>query len=296
MKTNEIHGRDPFVMPYNGKYYMYVSNAALCWGMGGNFNLYISDDLENWSEPIEIFKCTPDFWSDRHFWAPEVHEYNGAFYLFASFNAENINRGTAILKSETPEGPFKPHSDGPVTPSDMVCLDGTLFCENGRNYMVFCHEWTQVYDGGMCAIELSSDLKSAIGEPKTLFTASSAPWARPITIPLDITNIPNGVDCYVTDGPFFHRTKGSDLLMLWSSFGESDNYVLAVARSNDGTLFGKWIHEPKLLFDKDGGHGMIFRKFDGTLMLTLHSPNELSLERPAFFELAEVDNALVVKP
>jgi len=294
MKLNEIHIRDPFVIKHNGKYYMYGSRGDNLWIEGGGFDVYISSDLENWSDPIEIFAPPAGFWGDRQLWAPEVHEYNGEFYLFATFNSVIVKRGTAILKAKAPEGPFVPHSDGAITPSDWGCLDGTLHQENGKNYMVFCNEWTQVFDGTMCAVELSSDLKSPIGEPKLLFKASDASWAKPITVPPDIMAIhPPGMDCYVTDGPCFYRAKNGDLLMLWSSFTEGDNYVQAISRSSDGTLFGNWTHESSLLYDNDGGHGMVFSTFDGKLMLTLHTPNTVGKERPAFFEIEEVNNTLV---
>ena len=38
--------------------------------------------------------------------------------------------------------------------------------------MVFVHEWVQISDGSICAIELSWDLKTAVSEPLLLFHAS----------------------------------------------------------------------------------------------------------------------------
>ncbi|MBQ8551284.1 MAG: hypothetical protein IJ428_00560 [Clostridia bacterium] len=60
MKTRDINIRDPFILVDGGKYYMYGSRGASCWGNTENpdcgFDVYISDDLENWSEPICIFE------------------------------------------------------------------------------------------------------------------------------------------------------------------------------------------------------------------------------------------------
>ena len=36
---------------------------------------------------------------------------------------------TQILRAEKPEGPYVLHSDGPVTPHDWECLDGTFYVE-----------------------------------------------------------------------------------------------------------------------------------------------------------------------
>lgn len=81
--------------------------------------------------------------------------------------------------------------------------------------MVFCHEWTQIGDGQVCAIRLKSDLSGPDGSPEILFCASEAPWAKMVGGWYE--NMPTG---YVTDGPFMLRTEDGRLHMLWSSFGE----------------------------------------------------------------------------
>ena len=59
-------------------------------------------------------------------------------------------RATQIFEAKRPEGPFLPIGDKlPATPTDEMALDGTLWVENGRPYMVYCHEWVQIGDGAM---------------------------------------------------------------------------------------------------------------------------------------------------
>ena len=158
--------------------------------------------------------------------APEVHVYRGRYFLFASFKAQGVCRGTQILVAESPLGPFRPVSTKPVTPPDWECLDGTLFVtEDGNPWMLFCHEWVQVGDGEICALPLSKDLVSAAGEPTMLFRASQAPWIQQYES--------KGRKGYVTDGPWQHRLPGGELLMLWSSFS-GDGYTIGVARSRSG--------------------------------------------------------------
>lgn len=285
MKNTEINIRDPFVLYEDGKYYMYGSRGEETWGICTGLDVYVSDDLENWSEPYEVFTKPENFWSDRNFWAPEVHKYEGAYYMFVSFFAKDKMRGTQILKADSPMGPFKLHSDGPVTPSDWMCLDGTLYIEKGVPYMVFCHEWTQVKDGEMCVIELSKDLKKAVGEPKMLFKASSLP---------NVAAVNNGAG-YVTDGPFMYTTKSGRLLMIWSSF-TADGYCEAISYSDNGSILGNWTHEEKLLFSKDGGHGMLFYDKNGNLKFPYHQPNNpKGAERPHFAGVAEENDTLIAK-
>jgi beta-xylosidase len=283
MKFNDINLRDPFILPVDGKYYMYGTRGSTTFGYATGFDVFVSEDLETWSEGHSVFEASPAFWADRNFWAPEVHAYRGKYYMFASFKAENACRGTQILSADTPMGPFVPLTDGPVTPRNWECLDGTLYVSpDGKPYMIFCHEWTQVKDGEMCAMELTPDLKAAAGEPRLLFRASEPHWSN------------KGQEAFVTDGPFLYRMQDGRLLMLWSSFSGTD-YVEAIAVSDNGDITGNWTHLPELLFEKNGGHGMIFCTFAGELRFIMHAPNHpAGAERPHLVALKEEKGTLRV--
>ena len=144
MKLCDINIRDPFVLVSDDKYYLYGTRGPTCWGAADGFDVYVSTDMESWSEPLVCFRNDGSFWADRNYWAPEVYAYGGNFYMFASFKSASRRRGTAILRAESPIGPFIPHSEGCVTPADQECLDGTFYVSPaGKPYMVFCHEWVQ---------------------------------------------------------------------------------------------------------------------------------------------------------
>ena len=277
LRTDEINIRDPFVLLQDGTYYLYGTRGSTCWGEATGFDVYTSRDLENWEGPISCFENDGTFWADQNYWAPEVHAWQGAFWMFASFKSETRHRGTAILRADTPMGPFVPWSDGPVTPPDWECLDGTFFAdEHGQPWIVFCHEWVQAGDGEILAMPLTGDLRAAAGEPRLLFRASEAPWVKKI-------RHSSGAEGYVTDGPFLWRDRNGRLLCLWSSLSET-GYTQALAVSDTGSIDSHFSQLPPL-FDRDGGHGMLFRRKDGMLMLTLHSPNEHLKERPRFIPM-----------
>ncbi len=62
MKREDINIRDPFILPYEDKYYLYGSRGSEVWEDNATgLDVYVSDDLENWSEPKEIFTRTADF-------------------------------------------------------------------------------------------------------------------------------------------------------------------------------------------------------------------------------------------
>lgn len=282
LKADKINLRDPFILNENGVFYMYGTRAK-DFGKGvGGFDVYKSNDLVNWSEPIVCFNSVENNLNNEVNWAPEVHKVGSEYYMFATFTQDNGKRGTYVLKANDPIGPFVKHSNGAVTPTDWECLDGTLYIENSTPYLIFCHEHTQIIDGTVCFVRLNEDFKNAVGEPTVLFSASSPYWAD---------KKPKG-EHYVTDGPFMYKTKSGTLLMIWSTFIKKQ-YAECVVRFNDNLINGSFEHLPPLI-DNDGGHGMIF-KVNGKPYLTYHSPNKRNREHPKFVELEEKYNSVFIK-
>lgn len=278
MKLNDINIRDPFILLHEDTYYLYGSRT----GEQKGFDVYKSRDLDEWSAPETVFEYKPGFWGETDFWAPEVHLYNGRFYMLASFKGSGCRRGTAVLVCDRPDGRFREHSRGAVTPAEWECLDGTLYIGgDGTPYMVFCHEWVQTSDGEMCAVRLSKELDKSEGDPFVLFKASQASWSRPLD---------DAGTQFVTDGPFMYRNGCGELFMLWSSMGEG-NYTQGIAKSDNGRLDGKWDLDGTL-FEKDGGHGMLFKDKNGELYLVIHRPNHYPMERPV---LIKVNNNKLIK-
>lgn len=260
-----------------------------------------SRDLVRWHGPYTVFQSTPDTWegtSIRGIWAPEMHFYGGRYFLFLTFDTNTrfveqwrdwrprVKRASQVLWSDSPLGPFQPFASRPTLPEDMMTLDGTLWVEEGVPYMVFCHEWVQIKDGTVECIQLSHDLSEAVGEPFVLFHGSDATWNR--KSPTD-----GGT---VTDGPSLVRSKSGQLLIIWSSYG-AGGYMVGVAKSESGSLRGPWKQHAEPLFADDGGHGMLFHRFDRQLMLILHQPEIIGQERARLFELEDLGDTLrIVRP
>ena len=301
----DLNVRDPYiVVDQQAKTYFLYKASRVKDEKGNPVNgvvAYKSKDMELWEGPYTVFSMPADNWITGAVWAPEVHAYKGKYYLFATLNSDiewkraeehwpaYTFRGTQIFYADNPLGPFRAFEDKlPHTPMDKMALDGTLWIENNRPYMVYCHEWVQIGDGSMEVVELEQDLSKSKGNPVTLFHASSAVWSNG-------QPKPNGKTAYVTDGCFLYRTKTGKLLMIWSSF-KSESYATGIAESVTGKVTGPWKQQPDLLFGKDGGHGMLFKALDGRLMLTLHGPNSPGgMERAQIFELEDSGETLVIK-
>jgi hypothetical protein len=288
--VRDIRISDPFILadPTSRKYYTYARNfnpdRFPDQKEGGTFYALESEDLIHWSEPKLVFE-RGDFWADLDYWAPECHLWKGRYYLISSFRAKGTYRRCQCLVSDSPLGPFEPIRQEPVTPKGWHCLDGTLYIDReGKPWMVFCHEWLQVFDGQIAAVPLSDDLGEAIGPPAVLFRASEAPWR-------DSLIGKNGGGGFVTDGPFLHRMGNGTLIMLWSNFTPL-GYATGYAKSASGELKGPWIQQKDPLYAHDGAHSMLFRTFGGQLMMSLHCPNIHSLKRILLFEMEEKNGDL----
>ena len=292
---SELRIRDPFILPDEATgTYILTGTIDRPEGSRPGVSILTSRDLVTWEGPTSIFDVPDDFWGGTLVWAPELHAYHGKYYLFVTFTSDEklanqwpkwpalVERGTQILVADSPMGPFQPFHNRAHLPADQMTLDGTLWVEDGVPYMIYCHEWVQVWDGAICSIRLADDLSETVGESSVLFHATHAPWT------------PEGRKGYVTDGPFFYRTSGDKLLMIWSSFSD-DGYTTGIAVSQTGTLAGPWVHQPEPLISMGGGHGMICRSFDGTLMLSLHQPNGRSRERARLFELEDTGETIRIK-
>jgi arabinan endo-1,5-alpha-L-arabinosidase len=298
VRLSEVRLRDCCIWPDTNSHTYYLVSATARRGPGGRPAVieYTSKDLETWNGPRVIFEVPEDFWAQRGIWAPELHVFGGKFYLFLTFDTNDrlpeqwrnwlprVKRGSQVLVSDSPLGPFKPFANHSTLPADMMTLDGTLWVEDGAPYMVFAHEWVQITDGRMEYIQLTDDLSGTVGEPKWMFQASDAPWSRKS----------DQYGCHVTDGPYLYRSRSGKLLMLWSSGGPG-GYAVGVAMSKSGRLDGPWEQQAQPLFTENGGHPMLFHRFDGQLMMLLHQPNQVPDERARLLAVEDTGDTIRLK-
>lgn len=268
--TDSIHLSDPYVLADEATHTYYMT------GTGGM--MWRSADLQRWTGPYRVAQTDSTSWMGPHpaIWAAEIHPYGGRYYYFATFTNPRViidryrgrdieRRACHVLVSDRPDGPYRPMQDSIYLPADKPTLDGTLWVDtDGKPYMVYCWEWLQQWDGTIDKIALKPDLSGTVGQAQTLFRASDSPWSRE----LDEEGLerPNRV----TDGPFLFRTATGRLGMLWTSWVYGD-YTQGVAYSQSGTLDGPWEQEAEPITPPNYGHGMLFRTFEGQLLLSCHS-------------------------
>ncbi|NLM54015.1 MAG: family 43 glycosylhydrolase, partial [Firmicutes bacterium] len=116
---------DPYVLRYNGRYYLYPSTKD---GFPG-VRVWVSEDLVNWSyagyateEPVTTTA-----------YAPEVVYSNGKFYMYTS----PAGNGHYVLTSNSPLGPFELQTD-----NFGMTIDGSVFIDDDGQWY-FTHAGTQ---------------------------------------------------------------------------------------------------------------------------------------------------------
>lgn len=116
---------DPFVLRWNGMYYMYPSSSE------AQVRVYSSRDLVNWTYHGY---CTSS--NDVYFaYAPEVIYWRGSFYMITSPKGH----GHYILKSKSPLGPFES-----ITKNFGYSIDGSFFKTDDGQLMMLYPEGTEI--------------------------------------------------------------------------------------------------------------------------------------------------------
>lgn len=167
--------RDPQIMKVGNTYYLTGTThpfwpGTTCPGI----KLWSSKDLLNWKFEtflVERSKLPEDVWYRDRFWASEIHQKNGRFWL--TFNCRNESEkyphkhscGLAVADKIT--GPYKviTHDKPLIRGNDM-----SLFTDDdGRSYAYWKWHWMQ-----------QIDLENAglIGERRPIFTHKRTGWEK----------------------------------------------------------------------------------------------------------------------
>ena len=280
---------DPCILPDRATMTYYMT------GTGGK--LWKSKDLRYWDGPYTVAETDPASWMgpEPMIWAAELHPYKDKYYYFATFTNPEVKigifrgneierRACHVLVSDKAEGPYRPMEDKTYLPAEKPTLDGTLWVDtDGKPYMVYCYDWLQTWDGTIEKIELKPDLSGSMGEGQLLFRASDSPWSREV---IDGDTVASKV----TDGPYLFRTQTGRLGMIWTSW-IYDVYTQGVAYSESGTLDGPWVQEEQPITPPNFGHGMLFRTFDGQLLMSVHSHKDINSHFHRVPHLFKVDDS-----
>jgi GH43 family beta-xylosidase len=164
---------DPFVLRRGNDYFAYGTGAAPLEGDGRAFPLLQSSDLVSWRyaggalQPIA---------GATAYWAPEVVEEAGRFYLYcsAAFGGGDETHQIRVATADTPLGPFVDTGTA-IFPDHGFTIDPHPFRDprTGQWYLYFANDYTadEPFGTGVAVVKLK-DMLTADGSPVMVNRAS----------------------------------------------------------------------------------------------------------------------------
>lgn len=169
---------DPFVLEWQGVYYAYGTGATLLEADGRAFPVLSSTDFAHWTYVGGAMEPLTDP-AGTAYWAPEVAERDGRFYLYYSAcggDGDESHR-LRVAIADHPAGPFR-DSGHLLLPDEGFTIDAHPFRDplDGRWYLFFAKDF---FDGrvgtGTAVVALNDDMVSTSGAPRPVVRAT-ADW------------------------------------------------------------------------------------------------------------------------
>lgn len=213
------------------------------------------------------------------FWAPQVFEFEGKFYM-----AYTANEHIVIATSESPLGPFT-QTEKKALEAPVKQIDPYVFVDSdGKKYLYH----VRLTEGNRLFVaELKDDFSGIKEETLTYCFNAEEPWEY--TAKSDWT---------VSEGPAI--IKHEDLYYFIYSANDFRNPDYAVGYAVSESPMGRWANSPSNpIFDKEdagingSGYGDYFIDTKGKLRYVLHTHNsddEVSPRKTGSIEMEFVEN------
>jgi xylan 1,4-beta-xylosidase len=245
---------DPSIIRVGKDYWATCTSSA--WGP--LFPLLHSKDLVNWEQTGAVLPHRPD-WATGDFWAPEISEFDGKFFVYFVGRQHNGRLSVAVATADKPGGPYTDH--GPIIAQDDGSIDPAPVADtNGVRYLIWKEDGNSRGQPTPIWLQrLNGDGTKLIDEPHELIRNDAA-W-----------------EGGVVEGPYILRRNGWFYLFYSGNgcCGVGCNYALGVARSR--SLFGPWQKNPAnpILAGNETwkcpGHGSIVQDEQGRCFFLYHA-------------------------
>ncbi|MGB9181907.1 MAG: family 43 glycosylhydrolase [Pyrinomonadaceae bacterium] len=223
------------------------------------FPILHSRNMVNWEVVGAVFHKRPA-WAERDFWAPEISEDSGRFFVYYTARKRGGPLCVAVATSNNPSGPYTDR--GPLVCQEIGSIDAmAVRDERGERYLIWKEDGnSRNQPTPLWAQKLSNDGTKLTGSKREL-----------------IRNDPKSWEGGVVEGAFVLR-RGEWFYLFYSGnacCGRRCNYALGVARSRK--FLGPWEKNPAnpiLAENKTWqcpGHGSIVRDTGGREFLLYHA-------------------------
>lgn len=262
---------NPFVI-YDGAKDIYYMT-----GDGGY--LWRSTDMRVWEGPFDVLRPSQAslVGTGAVVASPEIHKYKGRYYYMATFVQPEVVIDTVagkpvlrtsceIFASDSITGPYEQlTAEKPLLAPDYMAVHPT-FCEDELNvgYLIYNNAAEQSGNATVQIIRLGRNLDVQVGEPYVMFSASQNVWSSAVA--------ENGEKSYspVMRAPFMFDTRGGELGILFDTAIDGASAIGVAYTEKGHGLNGPWHIEPQPLLTGNVGGPMLFKDYDGTLVMALH--------------------------
>jgi beta-xylosidase len=245
---------DPSVIRVGELYYATATSSE--WAP--HFPLLVSRDLVNWEVAGSVFEETPE-WASGSFWAPEICEWKGKYYLYYTARKKGGPLAVAVATAPNPMGPWTDH--GPLVAQEAGSIDGAVMdMGHGQRWLVWKEDGnSRQLPTVLWAQRLDDTGTKLTGEPKEIMR-NDAKW-----------------EGAVVEGPHVMRV-GEWFYLFYagnSCCGGRAEYAEGVARSKE--LGGPWEKCPANPviganeWFRAPGHGSVVDDPSGRHWLVYHS-------------------------
>jgi len=260
---------DPQILLHEGKYYCY---ATFNDGKSEGFFVWVSEDLEHWSEPKMAFRAI-DFWGQTKFWAPEVVYHNGKFVMhYSAWSRELKSLRIGVAVADSPEGPFTDVHGKPMFDLGYAAIDGSVLRCAAGYFLYYSRDCSENFKDGVrtseiYCVRLNHDLTETVGDHVLCTTPTEDFEKLSLSAPLKFPTLWN-------EGPTVLVRDGVYIMNYSANHYASNDYALCVATADNP--FGPWKKSeanPVLSRRADlfgAGHNAFFVDKDGVLRTSFH--------------------------
>lgn len=263
---------DPFVLhASDGKYYLYATSFFPADGKEG-FNVWQSADLSDWGAPRQCYAAGGRSFGYKDFWAPEVTERGGRFYMHYSARwKKNDSLRIGVAVADSPLGPFVDvYDQAPMFDFGYAAIDGHVFSDDdGKIYFYYSRDCSENTVGGrheshIYVADMQGDLAS-VSSPRKLFGPS---------LPYETREGANMPGWRWNEGPFVVKRGGLYYLFYSANFFAGRDYCTCYAVSDRPD--GGFVKADKPLFEtvegkvSGPGHNSVFVDGNGVTWCAYH--------------------------
>jgi beta-xylosidase len=284
--TNPVQSAcaDPVVMYKDGVYHAFCTFTPDFPEMVNGIRHYTSKNLVQWKDEGFALK-NEDSWGNSKFWAPDIVEKDGLFYMYYAADTR-----MCVATSKSLMEPFKQDVQAPIEP-DTIRIDGHVYKDDDGQfyfYYVKFNKGNEIWGG-----KLNPDMKTVDVSSLKLMVQPDQPWERH--------------QAPIAEGPVMLKHKGTYYLTYSGSHFENLNYAVGYATSDSPLGPWKKYENNPIMKSSTYAHGTAHHCFtqspDGKETFIVYhrhhtlsetEPRRMAIDRVHFVEQAAGPDALEI--